>query len=122
MTYWEPEGFHLLGEGISAKEVLNRMREATGTTSQRELADWLGVRQSLDAAVDRKTGKAQPCMDFDRPGRKTLVGIPSTFRGCASTRMQCAKPHAFGLRACAGSSTAFPPFRALRPLSLRLSH
>ena len=54
MTYWEPEGFHLLGERISAKEVLNRMREATGTTSQRELADWLGVRQSLLSDAQRR--------------------------------------------------------------------
>ena len=54
MTYWEPEGFHLLGEGISAKEGLNRMREATGTTSQRELADWLGVRQSLLSDAQRR--------------------------------------------------------------------
>ena len=58
MTYWEPEGFHQLGEGnytgISARDVLNRMREATGTASQRELADWLGVRQSLLSDAQRR--------------------------------------------------------------------
>ena len=50
MNYWEPEGYHQLGEGkyvaITAEAVLRRMCEATGAKSQRELADWLGVRQS----------------------------------------------------------------------------
>lgn len=56
MTYWEPEGYHQLGEGeyaeISAKDVFSRMREATSTTNQEELADWLEMRQSAlsDAA------------------------------------------------------------------------
>lgn len=58
MAYWEPEGFHQLGEddyeGISAREVLKRMQEATGTTSQKDLADWLEVPQSQLSDVQRR--------------------------------------------------------------------
>ena len=45
MAYWEPEGYHQLGQGeyagITAEEVLERMKEATGTTTMLELANWL---------------------------------------------------------------------------------
>lgn len=58
MAYWEPEGFHRLGEGdyegITAKEVLSRFQEATGTTSQKDLADWLEVPQSQLSDVQRR--------------------------------------------------------------------
>lgn len=57
-SYWEPEGFHQLGEGklvgITAEDVLRRMLEATGANSPQELAGWLGVRQSCLSDATRR--------------------------------------------------------------------
>ena len=50
MAYWQPEGYHQMGQGeypdISVEEVLERMKKATGTESMLELSTWLNVRQS----------------------------------------------------------------------------
>lgn len=50
MAYWQPEGYHQMGQGeysgISAEEVLERMKRAAGTKSMLELSTWLNVRQS----------------------------------------------------------------------------
>ena len=58
MTYWEPEGYHQLGEreyaGITTTDVLQRMQEATGVKCLRELADWLGARRSWLSDAQRR--------------------------------------------------------------------
>lgn len=58
MTYWEPEGFHRLEEGgLSEKSVdavFRRMRQATGTSSQMDLAGWLCVRQACLSDARRR--------------------------------------------------------------------
>ena len=58
MAYWEPEGYHQMGQGeyagITAKEVLERMKEATGTSTMLELATWLGARQSWLSDAERQ--------------------------------------------------------------------
>lgn len=56
--YCEPEGCYLLGqgeyEGITVDAVLARFKAATGAKTRIELADWLGVRQSLVSDVRRR--------------------------------------------------------------------
>ena len=52
------DGFHLLGQGehhgIAFDDVMQRMYTATGTKGQRELADWLGVRQAFISDARRR--------------------------------------------------------------------
>ena len=51
------DGFHRLGQGehhgIAFDDVM-RMYTATGTKGQRELADWLGVRQAFISDARRR--------------------------------------------------------------------
>ena len=58
MAYWEPEGYHQMGQreyaGITTKEVLERMKEATGTSTMLELANWLDARQSWLSDAKRR--------------------------------------------------------------------
>ena len=58
MSYWEPEGYHQLGEGeyanITAGDVLTRMQEKAGVSSLAVLAEWLGVKQSLLTDAKRR--------------------------------------------------------------------
>ncbi len=52
------DGFHRLGQGehhgIAFDDVMQRMYTATGTKGQRELADWLGVRQAFISDARRR--------------------------------------------------------------------
>ena len=52
------DGFHRLGQGehhgIAFDDVVQRMYTATGTKGQRELADWLGVRQAFISDARRR--------------------------------------------------------------------
>ena len=52
------DGFHRLGQGehhgIAFVDVMQRMYTATGTKGQRELADWLGVRQAFISDARRR--------------------------------------------------------------------
>ncbi len=58
IKYCEPEGYYLLGYGkyaeISADAVLARLLAATGTKTQMELSEWLGVSQSQISDVKRR--------------------------------------------------------------------
>lgn len=58
MAYWEPEGYHQMGEGeyahITAGDVLARMLETAGLSSLAALAEWLGVRQALLTDAKRR--------------------------------------------------------------------
>ena len=58
MAYWEPEGYHQMGQGeyagITAKDVLKRIKEATGTSTMLELANWLNARQSWLSDAERR--------------------------------------------------------------------
>lgn len=58
MKYWEPEGFHRLNAeeygGTNAADVLERMKEATSTSSLKEPAIWLGIRMSWLADAKRR--------------------------------------------------------------------
>ena len=58
MAYWQPEGYHQMGLGkyfgISAEDVLERMKEATGTQSMLELANLLDARQSWLSDAKRR--------------------------------------------------------------------
>ena len=57
-SYWKPKGYHQLGQGeyveITADDVLERFKEATGTKNMFELAEWLGVRTALICDVKRR--------------------------------------------------------------------
>lgn len=58
MGYWEPEGYYKLGEGeyngISAADVLDRMREVAQVSTLSELASCLGVRLALLTDTKRR--------------------------------------------------------------------
>lgn len=58
MPYWEPEGYHQLGEGeyaeVMVSAVLERFSEATETKTTFNLANWLGVRVSFVSDVQRR--------------------------------------------------------------------